>query len=63
MNNPCEDCRYKNCEVCIHGGENTKLDVTDSYRQSVKTGYYSTTIIPVKGKDGKIYYVYVKPGE
>ncbi len=61
--NPCKDCSDMNCKICPHCGQNTKMDVTDSYRQSVKTGYYSTSIIPVKGKDGKIRYVYAKPGE
>ena len=64
MSNPCKDCTDMNCKICIHCGENTKMDVTDSYRQSVKSGYYSTTLIAIRDNDGNfIRYEYNKPGE
>lgn len=60
----CEECDNKNCRNCPACGRNPKaMDTTDSYRQSVKKGYYTSSIISVKDEDGNVRYQYNKPGE
>ena len=61
----CKACENKNCKICPACGRNPLImDTTDSYRKSVKKGYYSSSIIPKRDKDGKIIgYAYNKPGE
>ena len=60
----CEACQNKNCNICPACGRNPSMrDTTDSYRNSVKNGYYSS-IIEKRDKDGNfIGYAYNKPGE
>lgn len=52
----CPECR---CEICDVKKPN--LEPTDAYRQSVKNGYYTSTIVSYKDKDGKIKYRYTRP--
>ncbi len=61
----CIACKDKNCKICPASGRNpTVMDTTDSYRRSVKRGYYSSSIIERRDKDGKFLgYAYNKPGE
>ena len=60
----CESCEDKNCSICPNCGKNPNMrDATDSYRQSVKTGYYTSGIITYTDKDGNTRYGYAKPGE
>lgn len=61
----CEACQNKNCNICPACGRNPSMrDTTDSYRNSVKNGYYSSSIIEKREKDGNfIGYAYNKPGE
>ena len=61
----CEACQNKNCNICPACGRNPSMrDTTDSYRNSVKIGYYSSSIIEKRDKDGNfIGYAYNKPGE
>lgn len=61
----CEACQNKNCNICPACGRNPSMrDTTDSYRNSVKNGYYSSYIIEKRDKDGNfIGYAYNKPGE
>lgn len=61
----CEACQNKNCNICHACGRNPSMrDTTDSYRNSVKNGYYSSSIIEKRDKDGNfIGYAYNKPGE
>ena len=61
----CEACQNKNCNICPACGRNPSMrDTTDSYRNSVKNGYYSSSIIVKRDKDGNfIGYAYNKPGE
>lgn len=61
----CEACQNKNCNICPVCGRNPSMrDTTDSYRNSVKNGYYSSSIIEKRDKDGNfIGYAYNKPGE
>ncbi len=61
----CETCQNKNCNICPACGRNPSMrDTTDSYRNSVKNGYYSSSIIEKRDKDGNfIGYAYNKPGE
>ena len=48
----------------LHVEEIHQWDTTDSYRNSVKNGYYSSSIIEKRDKDGNfIGYAYNKPGE
>ena len=59
-----EECPDKNCKICP-AADKAKfvLDVTDSYRQKVKGGYYSTSIIEVVDPvTGKKKYIYSRPG-
>ena len=55
-----EECPDKNCKICP-AAWNARfiLDVTDSYRRSVKSGYYTTTVMryidPVTGKEKFCY--------
>ena len=59
-----DDCPKKNCEICSAADRaKFKLDVTDEYRQKVKTGYYTTTCVEVVDKiTGQRKYVYTRPG-
>ena len=42
----CEACQNKNCNICPACGRNPSMrDTTDSYRNSVKNGSYSSSII------------------
>ena len=55
-----EECPDKNCKICSAAwNARFVLDVTDSYRRSVKTGYYTTTVMryidPVTGKEKFCY--------
>lgn len=61
----CEACQNKNCNICPACGRNPSMrDTTDSYRNSAKNGYYSSSIIEKRDKDGNfIGYAYNKPGE
>ena len=61
----CEACQNKNCNICPACGRNPSMrDTADSYRNSVKNGYYSSSIIEKRDKDGNfIGYAYNKPGE
>ncbi len=61
----CQTCQDKNCKICPASGRNpSAMDTTDSYRQSVKKGYYSSSIIAKYDANGKfIGYGYNKPGE
>lgn len=61
----CEASQNKNCNICPACGRNPSMrDTTDSYRNSVKNGYYSSSIIEKRDKDGNfIGYAYNKPGE
>ena len=61
----CEACQNKNCNICPACGRNPSMrDTTDSYRNSVKNGCYSSSIIEKRDKDGNfIGYAYNKPGE
>lgn len=61
----CEACQNKNFNICPACGRNPSMrDTTDSYRNSVKNGYYSSSIIEKRDKDGNfIGYAYNKPGE
>ena len=61
----CEACQNKNCNICPACGRNPSMrDTTVSYRNSVKNGYYSSSIIEKRDKDGNfIGYAYNKPGE
>ena len=53
----CEACQNKNCNICPACGRNPS-------RNSVKNGYYSSSIIEKRDKDGNfIGYAYNKPGE
>lgn len=58
-----EECKDKNCRCCRACGQIGHLmDITDTYRQSVKTGYYSSTIMRVVDpKTGKEKYCYTRP--
>ena len=61
----CQACRDKNCKICPASGRNpSMMDTTDTYRQSVKKGYYSSSIISRYDSAGNfIGYGYNKPGE
>lgn len=58
-----KDCPDKNCRCCRACGQiGSLMDVTDNYRESVKTGYYSSTIMRVVDpKTGKEKYFYTRP--
>lgn len=70
------ECPHKNCRICPaagkgHGkvfddgaGNRTQGEATwDSYRASVKRGYYSSSIIEVVDPEtGKKRYIYSRPG-
>ena len=53
------------CFWTVACGRNPSMrDTTDSYRNSVKNGYYSSSIIEKRDKDGNfIGFAYNKPGE
>ena len=59
-----EECPKKNCRICPAAGKaKFVLDVTDRYRQSIKEGYYTTTIKEVVDPiTGEKKYVYTRPG-
>ena len=61
----CEACQNKNCNICPACGRNPSMrDTTDSYRNSVKNGYYSSSIIEKRDNDGNfIGSADNKPGE
>lgn len=61
----CEECKDKNCKICPASGRNPSImDTTDSYRKSVKKGYYSSSIIEKRDQNGNFLgYTYNKPGE
>ena len=61
----CKACQNKNSNICTACGRNPSMsDTTDSYRNSVKNGYYSSSINEKRDKDGNfIGYAYNKPGE
>ena len=61
----CVTCKDKNCKICPASGRNpTVMDLTDSYRRSVKKGYYSSSVIERRDENGKFLgYSYNKPGE
>ena len=61
----CVTCVEKNCKICPASGRNpAMMDSTDRYRQSVKKGYYTSSIIEKRDKDGNFLgYSYNKPGE
>ena len=57
-----DKCTYKACEVCP--ANRYRLMPTDSYRRSVKAGYYTSgTGKKIDKNTGKETYFYVKPGE
>ncbi len=58
------ECPSKNCTICPAADKRKfNWDVTDSYRQKVKTGYYTTTVVEVVDPEtGKKKYVYSRPG-
>ena len=57
-----DKCTYKACEVCR--ANRFRLMPTDSYRQSVKAGYYTSgTGKKIDKNTGQERYFYIKPGE
>lgn len=60
-----KECPDKRCEICPaerHVGG--ILDSTDTYRQSIKKGYYTSSVVEVMDpKTGQKRYVYTKSGE
>lgn len=69
----CQACTDKNCKICPNHGKNPKMqDHTDSYRQSVTKGYYTSSFGPLHNPDGtlkrdpvtgQVVYGYHKPGD
>ncbi|MBQ6860975.1 MAG: hypothetical protein IJO08_04955 [Clostridia bacterium] len=57
-----DKCIHKACEICP--ANRSRLMPTDAYRQSVKTGYYTSgTCKKIDSRTGKETYFYAKPGE
>ena len=58
-----EECPDKNCRICPAASHaRFILDITDSYRRAVPTGYYTSTIMSYKDPvTGKTKYCYTRP--
>ena len=54
-----EDCPDKDCKICPANKSRGVLDVSDSYRDAVKNGYYTSTVTkykdPITGKEKYCY--------
>ena len=58
-----EECPDKNCRICPAASHaRFVLDITDSYRRAVPTGYYTSTVMSYKDPvTGKTKYCYTRP--